>query len=352
MLVSLLLLIILYALFMVILNKNWKFDLPGKYTFIFTFIFLIYALLTTIINVNIVKFLELFSVLLPVSLFILIKAKDEEINIIKWIVIFSCLIQAVVLIIDRSHVIHWILNYLLVGSLLPVAIIYCFGSVWTTERLTAKLFYFSTFCVMFLGLMRVQGRYSAMAAVVGIIIVFILNFRAILRSTFGKILLLALFTQLPNVWTLIKTAHAYKRFLEFNILEFDRIEIFHGYLLIVKNNWISGFGAGGTPELAFHFYPHNYILEFFTEFGVIGLGFAILITFAAAINLALTYRLNNSNDRFVAILLVYYVFFFLKSATIYDAYVLFICFGLALSRSRESVQKNTIVNRNPLGRKV
>jgi len=302
--------------------------------------------LTGIINGNIEKLLELFSILLPASLFILIKAKDEEINIIKWVVICSCLIQAVVLIIDRSHVLHWGINYLLVGSLLPIAIIYCFGSVWTTERLVGKIFYFSTFCVMFLGLMKVQGRFSALAALLGIIIVFILNFRVIVRSFFGKILLFCLFTQLPNIWALIKSANAYRRILEFDLEKINRIEIIHDYLLIIKNNWITGFGVGNTPEHPVYFYPHNYILEFLTEFGVLGVGFAILITLAAAMNLYLSYRQNNSNDRFVAILLIYYVLFFLKSATIYDAYVLFTCFGLALSRSR-CVQIYVNPNRNP-----
>lgn len=347
-----LLLLISCSLLIVALKKELKFGLNETCLLIFTTIFLTYVFLTGLINGNFDKLLELFSVLLPLGLFILIKGKDEEINIIKWLVIVSCLIQAVTILVDRNYVFNWILNYLLISSLLPVAIIFCFGSVWTTKRLISKIFYLCTFVVMSLGLMQAQARYSAIAALVGIIIVFILNLKKIVRTTFGQIFLIITIMQIPFIWILIKRAQAFNRVLEFDIYNIDRIEIIKGYLLIVKNNWATGFGVGATPELLYHYYPHNYILEFLTEFGVLGLGFAILITLAAATNLALTYRQNNSNDRFVAILLVYYVFFFLKSATIYDAYVLFICFGLALSRSQASVQKHASLDINPSAKKV
>lgn len=334
--VFLLLLLISCSLSIVALKKELKFGQSQTCLLLFILIFLIYVFLTGLITGNFDKLLELFSVLLPLGLFILIKGKDDEINIIKWLVILSCFIQAVTILVDRNYVFHWILNYLLVTSLLPVAIIFCFGSIWNTKRLIGKIFYLCTFVVMSLGLMQGQARYSAMAAVVGIIIVFILNFKKIVRTAFGQIFLIITIMQIPFIWSLMKRAHAFRRFLEFDIYNIDRIEIIRAYILIVRNNWITGFGVGNTPELAVHFYPHNYILEFLTEFGVLGLGFAILVTLFAATNLARTYRQNNSNDRFVAILLVYYVLFFLKSATIYDAYVLFTCFGLALSRSRGS----------------
>lgn len=327
-------------LFLIVIIINFSvflFSAPITLTFqhyvfmMFFLMLLLYAFFTAYLNKNGFILLEFLSVILPLSLGASLGGKNYEIKIARNIVLFSCLIQSLYLLYDPFHVLRWKLNYLLVGSLLPVAIIFSFDSVWRTKDLKHKAFYLISFAIMILAMAKIQARYSMLAALVGIIVIMLINYRAILSTWTGRLFLVLIISQVDRIWEFIRRAQFFARMLEFDLMSFDRIQIIGIYWNLVKPLWLTGFGIGDTPKIPIHYYPHNYALELFTELGIMGLLFAILLTLLAVF----TACLNNSghqNDRFVIILLFYYILFFLKSATIYDAYVLFTCFGLALSR--------------------
>lgn len=325
------LLIILSLLLKLNKFKNFKFDIIKSNFLVFIISSVLYFFLTAILNKNYLDFLELMSVLLPLCLMWLINEKPYIIKIAILVVLISCIVQSAYILYDRSYILNWKLNYLLIASLLPVTIIYCFSEIWFSKVALMKLFNILAVILMLMALGQVQARFSSVFALCGIVFVAILNFRKIASSKLGILILILVAFYVADIWLTIKRAAFYARMLELDINNIDRLEIIEIYLTLMSQHWLTGFGLGETPVIPKHFYPHNYLLEFYTEFGVIGFVFAVTITYLSVFRILKNFK-NDSIDRFILILVLHYILFFLKSATIYDAYVLFICFGIALSR--------------------
>ena len=310
--------------------SQMKLNITNSLVLTFVLSAIIYFLFTTIINKNYVKFIELVSIMLPLSLGWILRGKKNVLFIAIFIVLVSCMVQSVTILHDRMHVIGWKLNYLLVASLLPVAILYCFTEIWFSENLRNKLFFICATILMLMGIAQMQARFSAIFALAGIIVITVLNYKKILKTWTGAFLLILTIFSIPYILFAIQRASFYVRMLDIDLNKIDRIEIFSSYLNLMKPYWLTGYGIGETPEIPIHFYPHNYLLEFYTEFGVLGLTFSVLITLLALKNVFYNFS-NDKIARFTLILLIHYILFFLKSATIYDAYILFTSLGIAMS---------------------
>ena len=128
----------------------------------------------------------------------------------------------------------------------------------------------------------------------------------------------------------------------------QRFEVYSLYFSSMENMWISGFGIGQSSQGIFGIandYPHNFILEFGSEFGVIGFMFIttfILNTFFIK-KMYLEHEYIYYKMSFVFFL--YMFFIFSKSFGIYDSYLLFLSFGFLWSFGKNKLKKELIIER-------
>jgi O-antigen ligase len=107
------------------------------------------------------------------------------------------------------------------------------------------------------------------------------------------------------------------------------------YLNELTGVWLTGFGLGNTPSFPPFYYPHNFLVEFATEFGILGVIFILPLT-VLIVKTLLALTLSEREHCFVMFLAINYVFFFLKSGSIYDSYTLFAVFSVVLVMNKKN----------------
>lgn len=298
---------------------------------------LMYISIQAIMSGSYYKGAELISILLLLLCPWLIKRVDIFIRCIVYTCTASVLLQSFLLIFNKSHIYSFGLNYLLIASLTPVVLCYLYYRAWSVDNKFFRVLLLSITVFILIALLQVQGRYSLLIALVGILLITIYRFRKIMTSAEGIFILVIISYTVFDILSYLESSPAIKRTIQLVASgeTLDRIVILKIYLNELKNVWFMGFGLGKTPSFPPYFYPHNFLLEFATEFGMLGVIFIAPLTFLIVKTL-FALSLSEREHLFVICLSINYLFFFLKSGSIYDSYTLFAVFSVVLVMSKQN----------------
>ena len=226
---------------------------------------------------------------------------------------------------------------MLIVALTPVVLCYLYYRAWSVDKKVHRITLLVLTVLILVALLQVQGRYSLLIGMAGIFLITIYRFRKIMISTEGIFIFVIISYAVFDVISYLESAPAVKRTIQIITSgeTLDRILILKIYLNELKGVWLTGFGLGNTPEFPPFYYPHNFLLEFATEFGILGVIFILPLTILIVKTLfALTLR--EREHLFVIFLSINYIFFFLKSGSIYDSYTLFAVFSVVLAVSKKN----------------
>ena len=116
-----------------------------------------------------------------------------------------------------------------------------------------------------------------------------------------------------------------------NYSDEPRIYIYSKIFANIDQFWLTGYGLNQTTPHLFqnmtHNFPHNFLLEFWTEFGLIGLFFSFLFCFYPII-LILIKKINSVSLNTIGFIYLFFFINFMKSFSIYDSNLLFLSAGL------------------------
>jgi hypothetical protein len=246
-------------------------------------------------------------------------------------------IQAVVLIVDRGMILNNLENYLLNTLILGVVATISYIKIFERLGMIKKSMWLGVYMIHILAVLNMQSRGTA---------IFILLFTILYpfftmsnKKLFFYIIIVALVGMVywGEIISFYQDSILFRRvdYLVNNFENEQRFELYSIYFSGMEDMWLTGFGLGQSSAGIFgeftNNYPHNFILEFASEFGVIGLLFIIVFLFTAYLK---TREYSNKNEifyKFSLVFCLYITFLFLKSFTIYDSYLLFFSFGLLWS---------------------
>ena len=129
--------------------------------------------------------------------------------------------------------------------------------------------------------------------------------------------------------------------LFYNLENEPRFETYSLYFSAMKDMWFSGFGIGQSSYGiygALNDYPHNFILEFGSEFGILGFIFISVLVIYTFFKKKYYFDNEKSYYTMSMIFFMYMFFIFSKSFGIYDSYLLFLAFGFIWSFNKSSIQ--------------
>ena len=313
-------------------SKKYLWDL-------FVICFILYISLQAFFTKSYFKYFEILAILSLLLLPSVINFRSDYVKAIRIICLPSVVLQSLILIFNKTHIYSFGINYLLISALTPVVICYFYIQLWNREIMYERFIYFMFFLISLIGILNVQGRYSVLISLIGIVLISIYNWRRLFFKFEGFLICTLFVVSYPWIVSFLDGAAAVKRTLEFIYSgeKLDRIEILELYGYALKNVWITGFGIGQTPIFPPYYYPHNFIVEFITEFGIIGGAFTLLLLISVIVRMR-HLTLRKPDDAFIICIMINYTFFFLKSGSIYDSYPLFAAFSLVIIGSNNYVQ--------------
>ena len=320
-------------------RRKLKFSIrtPNIFLSIVTFFLFLYATLTAFqypTQRAILFFIEFFLI----SFFFFIGKQSrwfEQNRYFVFLVIITAL-QSMALLYDRASVFNNLQNYLL--STLMVA--------WSSVYLTVRLFFstggfrrvvlFVLLLVHVAALLQMQSRTSVIFLILFFIFYpsFHLNKWRYLAYISG--LIAAVLFGAFVLHDRISSVLVYDR-IERLIFQFDeepRIQVYLTFFEAIGGRWFTGFGIGQTASAVFnglYDHPHNFVLHFLSEFGVLGLLF-VLVLFGQTIFGSYAVPAHTLSTFHVCVAFVVYMAFnFLKSFSLYDSYLLFLALGFVWS---------------------
>lgn len=302
---------------------------------------LIYSILTLLLFINISS-LSSFIEMILITMFFLIgkNFKSIDYKIFFSTIIFLSVIQSIFLIIDRSYVFNNLENYLLVTLILGVTNSIIFAKIFENQQVFTRIIWILLYLLEVFAILNMQARGTALFVFIFSLIYpfFQLKGRNLITYLFFFIFL---FTLIINyVLEIYENSILFTRMNDLfsNFGNEPRFETYGIYFNAMKEMWFSGFGIGQSSYGIYRVlndYPHNFILEFGSEFGIIG--FVFIIIFIIYTIFKKKYYNNEENYYNMSMIFFIYMFFiFFKSFGIYDSYLLFLSFGFMWSFNKDS----------------
>lgn len=347
------LLILLFVSIFVLAKKDILNNLYIYKSNVIVFSFLLglilYVLLTYILNPE--SIMDLIEFILILLFFFL----GKKMNIVSlkyfyFTIIIVTLVQSSLLIFDRGYIYDYGINYLLITLMISPAMMFVYMLLFEKNISLYKkiLLTFITLIYIF-ALLNTQSRTSFLSAILFILIypVYILESRKKKYYIFFLVLIISFGANF--MYNIYENSVIVERMsnLFLHPENESRIGLYELYFHQMNGMWITGFGIGQGNKIIFansiDKYPHNFILEFSSEFGMIGIFFIIsflLATFFKLYNLK--FKSINIFFKFNTILFLYLLLIFSKSFSIYDSYVLFFSFGLIWSLDTSFKRKKNL----------
>ncbi|MCU8082686.1 O-antigen ligase family protein [Shewanella sp. SM23] len=299
--------LLLYSFFSTIINEKYRFDLLLDS-------FLIFLLFIVAINLR----------------------RDSFVSLLNTVVFLSSLL-AVALIIDRSFVKAQGINYLLLSLPLGISFIICINNAKSINNIFCRTVYLMVGALCFIALFFLQSRAVVITAIIFSFIS--LTFDTRLKKVLVKFFVVVFIGLLVSIaysdviFSLYESSSLYQRMngLLTGETSEPRARLYSDYFSSLCSFYFSGFGMGGTEDALYlntaEKYPHNFILEFTSEFGILGMLFSLSITIAALIQ-CIKLLVSDKENLVLVFFFLYYLINFMKSFTIYQSTFLFVAFGL------------------------
>jgi O-antigen ligase len=335
--VGFLIIIYLYRLYNKIIFNN-KILVKNKYHLLIYIIFVLYALMTAFVNPSFSSFRGLVEIVL-ISLFFFI---GKNFNFQSYKVFFVSIAvfttaQAIILNIDRSLVYDGLNdNYLLVTLILGVVTCNLYILIFQAKKFSLKLLFLILLITHVMAILNMQSRGTAI-----FVLLFVIFYPAFYLKIHNYMLFIfvvfAIGLVAQNQITFLyndSVISTRMNYLVNNIGNESRLVLFSHYLVGMKYMWITGFGTGQSSMGIYGYaneYPHNLLLEFISEFGIVGAVFIIYVIFNTVVRFKNYTRDNIIIYQFSITFLIYMFFMFSKSSSIYDSYPLFLSFGFMWS---------------------
>lgn len=268
---------------------------------------------------------------------------------VKTVVVISVIHSVLMIFRPEVYYKYGEINYLLLTMSVS------FGAILSVIKFfnnNHKLIYRGLYLISYLIIIYAVSLTHSRANLILLILVFLLFIlRNLIKGRNLSVLFVVLFSLLFFVNNLLsffmESSPAIQRLINFT--ENNYSDPRENIISVIKNNYdtfkFTGFGPGGTEELLMSTvnqpYPHNFFLEFFTEFGVIGLLLVVYMIYFL-INLFLV-KVNwkNENQLILSVCLIFLLALYMKSFSIYNSYEVFFLMGALASLSNF---KTTIKN--------
>lgn len=304
--------------------------------FFLVFFIFIYGFVSTILN-QMYRFDLLIELFVMVILFFI--AKSISLSSFKYLLNSSYLVSsllAIILMMDRGYVFSGGINYLLISMPLGLTAILSFSNTFTVANPVLKTIYLLCFLVCFSSLFYLQSRAVFLTTIVFILSTYIyytFHKKNYIKSVFILFLVVFFVNSFSEIFaTFYSESSLHNRLDSFlaGTSNEPRNDIYSNYFSNLDIFYFSGFGLGGT-EIGLYSnseekYPHNFILELWSELGILGLLFGLFFliqSFSKCLKLIFI-------ERSGFILILFFMFFlmnFMKSFSIYQASILMISAG-------------------------
>lgn len=281
---------------------------------------------------------------------------DEDLHKIFKLSTLFCTIYALYIIVNKSTIyanllVTGKLNYLFVT--LPIGLGLSFSLTYLIlgkQVVWKKIYYLACSIIQFVSMLNYSARGNL---IFPIILIFILMFitsnrdyKHFARNVFIMIILLLvaiyLFQTFANA-RLIERMNGFR----FNYSSETRLPIYRKYLNYILSSFrvFIGHGFGSSSLILSHvgidgLYPHNFILQLFGELGLLGLALVIICTIETIGTDVQWYReiAHEKDNRFLVFCLInagllFYLFTYLKSYSIYSGYQFFIFISLIINKN-------------------
>lgn len=248
---------------------------------------------------------------------------------------------ALLLITNRGYVFSGGINYLLISLPLGLTTILSSSCAFTARVTVAKLFYLFCAGICFMSLFYLQSRAVFLTSIV--LLFFIHCYYNIVRKSYLKLFFLPvlftffLYPYFDDFYNLYTSSNLFDRldaFFNSSSVE-PRAGLYSNYFLQLEQFYLSGFGMGGTENGLYSHsvekYPHNLVLEFWSEFGLMGLILSALILFPALFKSMKDILRHREN----IVTLLFFLFFlmnFMKSFSIYQSSMFFLALGFLFNK--------------------
>lgn len=302
-----------------------------------TLTFCIYAGLTTFLN-GLNEYSKLVELLILPLLYVI----GRKVNLSIWLAICSTImiigvIAAIAVITQRSYVYLSGVNYLLIS--LGIGLSACVSLLFFNIKKTSRSWYFLAYIICLISLFSVQSRFVFLFVIIYSLICFLCcNF--FLKKYFNLFIAFLFFLVIgayffDTILSIYNNTQIFNRMssLFSNFENEPRFETYQLYFNHINDFKYSGYGTGGTYEYVYRAgtlrdtYPHNFFLEFYSEFGVLGLFFSSSIILISIFHL-LKNKCLDCHYLAAATFFIFYFFNFMKSFSIYDSSILFLACGV------------------------
>lgn len=307
------------------------------------FLVCLYALLTAFIGEKGSEGLLLELIVLGLFLHIGREASFRVVRSFFGAFFLITLIQVCFLLVNRDHFYTSGVNYLLIS--VPIGLLACLcvaALLW--ERSKARIvIYLVVYFLAIASLLTMQSR---------AVFIFTLMFTFLLPVVFFKsikigfyllsLIMIVSFLFYESLQELYFQSVISVRLNDLldNFESEPRWQIYSIYFASFYDFFLTGFGLGGTPMSLYantsEKYPHNFILEFISEFGIIGGVFSFWLIISTVLYATRKLRFNKY-ETYIFVASCYFILNFMKSFSIYDSSMLFLFAGLAMNRKLSSV---------------
>ena len=319
-----------------------RLSLANTAMFFFTTGLVLYALLGTI-ALGHYRYLLIAELLVAILFFFLAQhgGTTSARGVLTGIVLVGS-IQAAHVIVDRAAAYSANVNYLLMSLSIGLSFSISYLCLWQSKKFAFKIVCGLICLLCLFALIQMQSRAVFIYSVVYLCILpyFLLNsigrFAFVGSSLSALLLIGAMFFE--QLKLLAANAVIYQRMSDLidSPESEPRIEIYSRYLQNFSEFYLTGYTVGETQyELYASLrdkYPHNYVLEFISELGILGGAFALTATIVTVVQWKK--RFCNPSVEQVGMLVIFgfFVINFSKSFSIYDSSALFISMGLLCSQ--------------------
>ncbi|WP_199527039.1 O-antigen ligase family protein [Pseudoalteromonas sp. bablab_jr004] len=326
------------ALFMFNIKKPlYKFGYSSFFLSILAFFIFIYSLISTVINGE-NDFGLLFELLALLILFFVGKALNvTAFNCMAIFCIIISTVLSVYLIVDRGYIFSSGVNYLLVSIPIGTCFLLSLCLSINLNNVILRLLLIVSCIISFTSLFYLQSRAVFLTVIAFSCFIYFYiskdSFLSYKNIVLTSILILFFTYESHTILNFYENSSLFNRlnaFFSGNSHE-PRSELYSNYFGHLNEFYFSGFGLGGTESGLYtntvEKYPHNLILEFWSEFGLLGLIFSITFTLIS-IKRSYFLLLNHKDSLIVVVLYLFFLMNFMKSFSIYQSSVFFLFLGL------------------------
>ncbi|QHJ13438.1 hypothetical protein FX988_03699 [Paraglaciecola mesophila] len=312
---------------------------------------LIYACVSTY-YIESPNYTNLFEILACFILFFSARCVNKDsLKVIVFVVLLFSVIQSSMLILNRSYLYSSGINYLLMSFVVALSTCICVPGVLLAKSIKIKILFIVIALINWVGLLSMQSRAAFIFAFFYLIIspLFLLTnkSKAIYIATLSLLGMLIFSYFYKEIIEFYQNSAVYARMFDLisNFENEPRLDVYGRVYNSLGEFYLTGYGLGETTPNLYKYtkdkYPHNFILEFWTEFGFLGLFFSLWLLF---IGVKSCFFLNF-NKYYNAVAVTMYLFFlmnFMKSFTIYDSAILFFLTGVICTNIRTSSSSASI----------